>query len=190
MGAKAYRYLALYDPEPGVVVEVGADRGEGSTQWLYEWAKGHGLDFASADIDPDQKVEGPAGTKVRNVTGTQLLSRIRRNVSVAYLDGFDWIPDGEEEKNWIREQRSRYESFGVELNNDACQREHLEEAHLVSRKAAKRCVVVLDDTWHDGDWWTGKGGKAVPFLEIEGFEVVVQDEPGDESLGGVVMFRG
>lgn len=191
MGARAYRYLALHKPDPGLVIEVGADRGEGSTGWLFNYAQRHGLGFYTADIDPKIVLGADriAPGRVRNVTGTQLLERIRRPVSVAYLDGFDWIPQGEENEAWIGSQRDRYAELGFALDNTKCQKEHMREAGLIARRATESCAVICDDTWATGSGWSGKGGLAVPLLEEEGFSVLDHDKPAGESLGYVVLRR-
>jgi hypothetical protein len=188
MGARAYRYLCLYDPAPGCVVEVGSERGEGSTAWLAAYAKRHGLRFYSADIDSKVHRKAKRITKgARLCSGVEILKRVR-TVSIAYLDGFDWSPEGVEEE-WLADQRDRYEDLGYAMTNAKSQTEHLEEAKLVTRKAAARCVVICDDTFVGTVGWDGKGGQAVPHLLSHGFEVVQVEEPDTHSLGAVVLVR-
>lgn len=190
MGARAYRYLALYEPAPGCIVEVGSERGEGSTAWLVAYAHRHRLGFYTADVDPDVHRAAERLTKgARLCTGCELLRRVG-TVSVAYLDGFDWIPDKQHDEPWIQRQRQRYREVGYEMTNENCQREHLAEARLVARKAAGRCVVICDDTYRTGDGWSGKGGLAVPYLEDAGFRVVADEASAGESLGCAVLTRG
>lgn len=189
MGARAYRYLTLYDPDPGCLIEIGSERGEGSTAFLADYARKHRLRFYTADIDPDtHRAARQITSGARLVSGVELLHRLRTPVSVAYLDGFDWIPDRADTEPWIADQRRRYHHLGYELRNDNCQQTHLAEAQLVAERATERCVVVLDDTWLD-DHWTGKGGLAVPFLQSKGFEVVAHAGCEPSSLGYAVMRR-
>jgi hypothetical protein len=188
MGARAYRYLSLYDPAPGCLIEIGSERGEGSTAFLDAYAKQHGLRFYTADIDPDVYRGAQRITRgARLAAGTALLKRVGQ-VSVAYMDGFDWIPEGLETEGWITDQQRRYQALGRDMNNANCQAEHLAEARLLAERAADRCAVILDDTWCNGSW-SGKGALAVPFLESQGFRVVDTDEPEGTSLGYVVMRR-
>lgn len=191
MGAQAYRLLALYDPAPGVLVEIGSERGEGSTAYLASYAARHDLEFATADIDPEtsrQALEITLGAW--HGTGASLLRKLKAPISIAYMDGFDWIPDGQGCERWIEEQRERYAELGVDMNNDACQREHLKEARLIAKKAAERCVVICDDTFRESDGWSGKGGLAVPHFERQSFTVVDSVGPAETSLGYVVLQRG
>lgn len=190
MGARPYRYLSLYQPEPGCLIEIGSERGEGSTRFLDAYACRHKLRFYTADIDPDTHEAAKRITRgARQSTGVALLRRVRTPVSVAYLDGFDWTPAGAENEAWLIDQRARYAELGYEMTNENCQREHLAEAQLIADRAADSCVVICDDTWHDRRW-TGKGGLAVPYLISQGFTVV--DHAGrenDSSLGYAVLRR-
>lgn len=194
MGARAYTLFEDEDFQPspeGIVVEIGADRGEGSTAWLQRWAHAHGLPFRSADVDPAivNRLPAPVRRDARNVDGETMLRRLRRPVTAAYLDGFDFIPAGEGDERWIRRQRNRYARLGLTLDNQTCGRVHLEEAHLVVERAASSCRIILDDTWHDGKDWQGKGALAVPYLLISGFTLVEWGEPHESSLGYAVMQR-
>jgi len=190
MGARAYRHLSLYDPAPGCLIEIGSERGEGSTAWLHDYAQRHRLRFYTADIDLDTYTIARGITSgARNLTGTEVLRRLRTPVSVAYMDGFDWIPDGQANEQWIGDQRARYATLGHHLDNDRCQQTHLEEARLITGKANERCAVICDDTWLGPTGWTGKGGLAVPHFVSEGFTVVDHDGCKDHSLGYVVLKR-
>jgi hypothetical protein len=189
MGARAYRYLSLYEPDPGCIVEIGSERGEGSTAWLTRYANRHGLGFYTADIDPG------AHERAKKITanayllpGVTMLAALADPISIAYMDGFDWIPDHAQHEPWIQDQRALYRQLGRDLTNEACQAEHLAEATLISERAAKRCVVICDDTWFDGQW-TGKSGLAVPYLEEHGFAVVDCMGCAPDSLGYAVLKR-
>lgn len=189
MGARAYRYLSLYKPSPGCLIEVGSERGEGSTAWLADYSKRHGLRFYTADIDPEahgRAREITAGARL--TTGVELLKRVG-SVSVAYLDGYDWIPPWATVEEWVNLQRSRYRQLGIDHSNEACEAVHLEEAELVARKATDRCVVICDDTFRDDGRWRGKGALAVPYLQAEGFEIVDHQPSGQHSLGCVLLRR-
>jgi hypothetical protein len=190
MGARPYRYLNDYKPARGCLIEIGSERGEGSTAFLAEYAKKHHRPFFTTDIDPESHEAAKVITRgARLMSGSLFLQRFRGRISVAYMDGFDWIPEGLENEAWIHEQQARYASLGVEMTNEHCQAEHLREAVLIAKKAADRCCVILDDTWSEDGGWSGKGGLAVPHLESEGFAVVETEGPEKDSLGYAVMTR-
>jgi hypothetical protein len=54
-GAAAYRLLEEYadDLDSGNMIEIGSDRGEGSTRWLAEFAARGGRDFFTVDFSPE-----------------------------------------------------------------------------------------------------------------------------------------
>lgn len=189
MGARPYTWLDDYTPDPGCLIEIGSERGEGSTAFLADYAQQHGLRFLTADIDPaSHAAAAKITTGARLMSGRDLLKRLRSKVSVAYMDGFDWIPEGLEREDWIQEQRDRYRQLGYELENRNSRNEHLAEAQLIARRATERCVVICDDTWRNGDWH-GKGGLAVPYLLTQGFTVAEHDGPRKDSLGYAVLIR-
>lgn len=103
----------------GVWIELGVDRGEGSTQWFADKAKGRGVDFYGVDMDPDQiqrakkslasktasvNADGSMTVTVGDVPdhihlvvnkGELFLQEFKnsnpdKKVSLAYLDNFDW----------------------------------------------------------------------------------------------------
>ena len=188
MGARAYRLLAEYEPDPGAVVEVGSERGEGSTAWLAAWARSHRCRFYSADIDPDTHARARQLTDgARLCEGATLIRRLAL-VSVAYLDGFDWTPD--DPFFQIDGYVARYRELGYELTNANAQAAMLEEAQETADRATRRCAVICDDTWQTGPAaWDGKGGRAVPYLLDHGFRQVAQAGPGGDSLGFVMVRR-
>lgn len=190
MGARAYRLLTLYDPDPGCIVEIGSERGEGSTAWLARYADRYGLEFHTADIDPgayDRALKITANAYL--LPGVTMLKALAGPVSIAYMDGFDWIPAHAASEPWIQDQAALYRQLGRDLNNESCQAEHLAEAKLINTLAAPRCVVICDDTWFENDGWTGKSGLAIPYLEGEGFKVVDCMGCAPDSLGYAVLRR-
>ncbi len=54
-GAEAYRLLEeiAEDMDEGGMVEIGSDRGEGSTAWLYSFAKATNREFFSVDFSEE-----------------------------------------------------------------------------------------------------------------------------------------
>lgn len=192
MGAQAYRLLSLYEPDPGWLVEVGSERGEGSTAWLRDYAERTGLGFTTCDIDPAQHAEAE-----RIAPGHAICGRGRdviaqtKPISAAYLDGFDFIPPGREGDGFITEQRDRYDELGFTLSNGRCHAEHLAEAKALERRANRRCVVICDDTWQGPrGGWKGKGATAVPYLLRHGFCVIEVVQREKTSLGATVLRRG
>ena len=111
------QYLDKIDA--GVWIELGVDRGEGSTQWFADRARDRGVEFIGVDMDPDQIQQAHRNLSSKSATvnanGTIsvtvgdlpkhitlvtdrgeifLDSYAKQNpnkqVSLAYLDNFDW----------------------------------------------------------------------------------------------------
>ena len=59
-GAAAYKLLAEYadDLDAGNMIEIGSDRGEGSTRWLAEFAARNGRSFFTVDFSPEGYLNG------------------------------------------------------------------------------------------------------------------------------------
>jgi hypothetical protein len=59
-GAAAYRLLDDFadDLDPGNMIEIGSDRGEGSTRWLAEFAARQGKKFYTVDFSSEGYLNG------------------------------------------------------------------------------------------------------------------------------------
>lgn len=116
-----YRNVEQYldQIDTGAWVELGVDRGEGSTQWFAEAAKKRGTKFFGVDMDPDQIALASKNLRSKTATvnadgsmtvlvgelpdhvhlvadrGEIFLSNFAdqnpdQKISLAYLDNFDW----------------------------------------------------------------------------------------------------
>ncbi len=161
-------------------VEIGSERGEGSTLYLQKLATETKNEFITVDIDPIY-----LGPKINAVTmsGEQWVSTalplIKKKVSLAYLDGFDWINKPEAVRagtapadtyNLI----SEYSKKGLKLNNVESSLSCLRQVTGMLPHMADRCAIIFDDTWFDAksDTFMGKGGSSVYFLLANGFELI------------------
>lgn len=177
MGARAYRILEQHSnvAQDECVVEVGSERGEGSTIWLAEHCAGHRITFYTVDIDPAiykiaQKLVDKFETCSAHLgSGEDFLAVLDKKIRFAYLDGFDCIPEGLERADFIKYHRKRYRELGLRMTNRESARSHLAQARLVDENAASCCAVLIDDTFHRKGKWIGKGSLAMPYLEKRGF---------------------
>eukprot|EP00960_Hanusia_phi_P075012 768358-Hanusia_phi.AAC.6 len=155
-------YTALLDitgeiDRDGSFLEVGSDRGEGSTSFLASVSSQLGLDFFSVDFSQEgyENARKICSTCAHRDLGEEFLrqtflqvSRSGR-ISFAYLDNYDWIWAGEHPKSYTHayptmisnedlsqykfKMRKEYEDQGLSLNNQKSQEAHLEQAKLVDR---------------------------------------------------------
>lgn len=180
MGAAAYRILEQFnDFQTGeIVVEVGSERGEGSTEWLAGFCASHNIMFWTIDVDP--RIFEEAVTLLRpyhdciayNGRAEDFLTDGDAGpIRFAYLDGFDCIPVGFEKEPFVDFHRRRYRELGLSMTNRWSQASHLVQAALVDVRSASRCAILIDDTSKTQRGWHGKGALAMPYLESRGFEL-------------------
>src|SRR5579885_1135589 len=180
-------------------VEIGSERGEGSTAWLHTWCVQHGMEFWTCDFDP--AIADNARTLTPNVIcakGEEWLTKSppQKPVAFAYLDNFDWIFPKNVSKPW-RLQTGRYlEIDGTVMNNVNSQATHFAQANALLPLFAPHAFVLFDDTWrYDTGEYDGNGWTAVPFLLANGFSIIsekVTPEIGTRDIfdGWVLLRRG
>lgn len=165
MGARAYILIDSWKPlKDDVVIEIGSERGEGSTEYLKNYCNDNDLDFYSVDINPsiDGVIKADGATWLKSFQGT---------IGFAYLDNFDYIFDHIKDEDWVKEQIRDYKSLGIDMNNDNSENAHLEQAKLVHKNSRIGTEILFDDTWMQADKYYGKGAKALDFLKNNGYEV-------------------
>lgn len=165
MGARAYHKIEHVTFNAGeIAVEIGAERGEGSTAYLTEYCAERGIPFYSVDIAPQL----PQTIKM---DGAEWLRNNKETIKFAYLDNFDYIFDEIANEPWLLDQVKQYADMGIDMNNDNSKAAHLEQAQLVHRNSTAGTVILIDDTWLQGGY-NGKGGTAVPWLLDNGWELL------------------
>lgn len=165
MGARAYDLIRTCTFKASeVAVEIGAERGEGSSYYLKGYCDALNVPFFSVDIEPQ-----PAFAIQSD--GTAYLKQMRAPIKFAYLDNFDYIFPEIEGKSWVQDQISHYKTLGYEMNNENSITAHLDQAVEVARLSVPGTLVVLDDTWQENGGFYGKGAKAVPFLLNQGWKL-------------------
>lgn len=186
-------YEQIGSVEPNTVwVEIGSERGEGSTLALADQAQRWNTHLYSVDIDDYAKthLSHPSLTcfvDSGSHWATHTWPTIAKKISLLHLDNFDWIWDITDIPNWISEQIITYkQKFGVEMNNQNCQVEHFKQALALSPWLADNCVIAMDDTFVGNNGvWTGKCGPAAVYFTALGFRCVCRT-----LTGGSVLVRG
>lgn len=203
-----YRNVEKYfdQVDAGIWIEIGTDRGEGSTQWFSDQALQRQCQFHGVDMDPDQIKrsrqsllvgdELPDHITLWTGPGEQYLADLweRRQeacVSVVYLDNFDWdYWLGRQEEAFVAGVKQRYrDRLSVEMENLTSQATHLAQAMELIPLLTPRSVVICDDTWwHPQEGvFIGKCSAAIPFLMLHGFELV--DHQGYRQNSGAILLR-
>lgn len=197
MGAQRY---TLFDKikkiQPNTcIVEVGSQRGEGSTDYFIDLSEKLGCPFYTVDVDYDVYIWIAHKCHAFLMSGEEFVERVLPNMGlkagIVYMDGFDWIWKGMDDRDFIIAQKATYNKLGMELGNEASQESHLRisRALVDFNQVAKGGLILFDDTWCTGADYDGKGGKAVPHLLSNGYEVVEQSPVAEEDNKGYVLLR-
>ena len=180
----------------GDILEIGADRGDGSTFIFGSIAAHMGRQLYSVDIDQDiidrnharferMPFKLPIGFYAQ--AGEAFLAEHQElRFSVVLLDNFDWQWNPSNPEDFIQAQVDRYKSeFSIEMSNLNSQITHLKQALLLTDQLTEQAVVLCDDTYWDPihATYTGKCGAVIPYLMTLGFE------PRLERDHGVILVR-
>jgi hypothetical protein len=205
MGAyyvNAEQYLNKIDR--GAWLEIGVERGEGSTRWFSSFAKTLATKFYAVDAMASQcdavrsllleNGKLPDHIEVINDFGENFLLNFHtRNekISLAYLDNFDWdYWLGRQEESFVPIIKDQYrQQFNTEMNNINSQYTHLVQAMLIYNYMTDNSIIICDDTWyHPAEGiFIGKCSAAIPYLCTQGFEVIHYE--GYRQNSGVILGR-
>lgn len=172
-----------------VFVEIGSDRGEGSTQVLAQMAQDNGSRLITVDILPharDRLQRHLPDVEFVVESGSAWASVYQGPpIAFLYLDNFDYIWDIADTGHIpTRRQMQLYADMGLVMTNQHCQIEHMRQMLALYPHLAADAVVAFDDTYCMNDCWIGKCGPAVVFLLAQGFRVI------DQSLDcGVILTK-
>lgn len=175
-------------------VEIGSDRGSGSSYHMANLARVTGNDFITVDIDPVY-----LGSQVKTATMSgeawtgDVLPTLDKKVSIGLMDGFDWTfyptsvrsgGAGPDVYNLI----SEYAKKGLVLNNVNSAMAHTTQIVNMLPHLNDKCAILFCDTWFNYalDTFEGKGAGAVYMLMAEGF-VPISASPDTKYI---LMGRG
>lgn len=180
MGEKLYdisvKYASLLDQEKACIVEIGSERGEGSTDYLSQLARDKSTELYTVDIvenDIPEKVH----LKKFTMTGEDFLenqfSKLDRRIAILYLDNFDWIWDESNVPDWIRNQISFYQTKGLTMNNVNSTITHMRQMILAEPFLCDKALVICDDTFYlfGPGTYAGKCSAVVYYLLSKGWRI-------------------
>ncbi len=168
-----YKLLGKYaDGLSGTCLEIGTERGHGSSTWLEGFIRDNGIG-RFITIDPVPMWSGERCEVITGLAEDWLLECNLSDICFVYMDGADYHNGT---------QGPAVDEYSVAA--------HLEAAVEIEKRAAERCVIIFDDTNYKGWRCLGKGAFAVPYLIGRGFEVLhdYAHEP-DSLYAGVVLRR-
>ena len=177
-----------------IILEIGSDRYEGSTEYFANLAQQHGAEFHSVDIVADAQrrlrhLQVHWHTQSGSEWCQRVLPQLDVQVGCVYLDNFDYNWNVKQPaQDWLKKQQLFYaQTVGIEMTNQNSQVEHLQQILAIYPYLSDSAVVICDDTYTYNDCWIGKSGAVVIYLLANGFEVVTNiREPKDL---GVILKR-
>jgi len=167
------------------IIEIGSERGEGSTTFLKSFANQNSINFYTVDLDETvyEGAKSIVGENAFNMTGEKFLESVYPNlesssgkICFAYLDNFDYIFPEIESRNFVKEQIKLYKTYDVEMNNNNSKLAHLNQSKLIHKYKSDNCFILFDDTYinHKGEY-SGKGGTSIPWLLDNGWKILNED---------------
>jgi hypothetical protein len=189
---EALQFIKDFEIE-GDLLEIGSDRGDGSTYIFATLAKNLDRKLFSVDVDNDvidhnreefDKLPFSLPVEFFNQTGEDFLDENKDlKFSIVLLDNFDWDwnPQSADPDPSIVAQQVKYrEQFNLEMTNHQSQFTHLRQAMRLTDMLTAEAMIVCDDTYWAQEYgtYTGKCGAVIPYLEILGFSVVLNKDHG------------
>ena len=161
----------------GAWVELGVDRGEGSTRWFSDLARSRATKFYGVDMDSDQIARARINLSASQTMhidsdGSMMIEAgdlpghinlvidkgetflqhmpVGEKISLLYLDNFDWdYWLGGQEEPFVANVKQRYrDTINTEMTNSNSQLTHLLQAIYAERRMTANSVIICDDTWY------------------------------------------
>ena len=167
-----------------VIVEIGNDRGEGSTSYYSELASKYNTKLYAVDVirDPSYRFNHLLNVEwfieEGSVWTQEIFPTFNKSISCLYLDNFDYIWDINEISQWIQDQINDYKKRGIIMNNENCEVEHLAQMINLIHYMIPGGIVVCDDTFEHNGCWIGKSGAVVIYLLVNGYKIELKTDTG------------
>ena len=183
LNSQPYLAQLYYDQEHDMILEIGSDQNEGSTEFFNGLAVNWEIPFYTVDVIDEarhrfthcdhiiwQVSEGGA------VWTKTVLPTLSKQIKVLYLDNYDWSNPGPNADN-IKEN---YAQRNVEWSNLGSQVEHLAQMINCMPYMAAESLVICDDTplVEASGTYSGKCGAVVPYLIANGYQIVYAGNNG------------
>ena len=183
LNSQPYLAQLSYDQEHDMILEIGSDQNEGSTEFFNGLAVNWEIPFYTVDVIDEarhrfthcdhiiwQVSEGGA------VWTKTVLPTLSKQIKVLYLDNYDWSNPGPNADN-IKEN---YAQRNVEWSNLGSQVEHLAQMINCMPYMAAESLVICDDTplVEASGTYSGKCGAVVPYLIANGYQIVYTGNNG------------
>ena len=196
---QVFQLAKQYLPEVGpndVFVEIGSDRGDGSTRMFAGMALEnqtvvHTVDMNSYPQEWCEKQGVTQGVVWHQAIGSKwakdIFPTLNKKIVCLYLDNFDYNYNTVHIDPMILEQQKQYrEEYGIEMTNENCLVEHMRQMISLFPYMSEHSIVICDDTYDSNGCWIGKGGPIVTFLQAHGYHLVAVEVDPQRSYGVVL----
>jgi hypothetical protein len=161
-----------------VIIEVGSERGAGSTFKLSNLSNSWGCKFITIDAAEIRtndalkivKKVNPSFEAIHALGEKYIESYDQNNIGLCYLDAFDLVvEDYTLDGDFIK----TYTERSVDLTNEAAYKMHYDACVALKNKIIKGGFICFDDVWLDeNNIWQGKGKTAIPYILSNGFTLI------------------
>jgi hypothetical protein len=189
LNSQPYLEQLSYNQSTDIVLEIGSDQSEGSTEFFNGLSVNHEILFYTVDVvDVGQHKFQHLDTITWQISQSgsfwakTVLPTLNKKIKVLYLDNYDWCNPGA----FADEIKNRYANRDVDWSNMGSQVEHVSQMINCLPYMAEQSLVICDDTplvEHSGTY-TGKCGAVVPLLLSYNYKIVYSGN------NGVILARG
>jgi hypothetical protein len=189
LNSQPYLAQLSYNQDRDMILEIGSDQNEGSTEFFNALAGNWQVPFYTVDV---VDVGQHKFTHLENINwqisesgsfwAKTTLPTLGKQIKVLYLDNYDWCNLGP----FADETVTRYAERNVSWSNIGSQTEHIAQMINCLPHMAEQSMIICDDTPlvdHSGTY-TGKCGAVVPLLLANGYHIVYSEN------NGVILQRG
>jgi hypothetical protein len=188
LNSQPYLAQLSYNQSTDMILEIGSDQNEGSTEFFNGLSVNWEIPFYTVDviIEPQHRFTHLDHIIWQIETGSvwtkKVLPTLNKQIKVLYLDNYDWANPGPNADTI----RTSYAFRNVDWSNIGSQVEHLHQMVNCMPYMADQSLVICDDTplVAGSETYTGKCGAVVPYLLCNGYKIVYTGN------NGVILVRG
>ena len=189
LSSQPYLEQLSYNKDTDMILEIGSDQNEGSTEFFNGLAVNQEIPFYTVDVvDIGQYKFQHLDSIIWQISESgsywtkTVLPTLNKKIKVLYLDNYDWCNPG----LFADEIKSRYAERTVNWSNMGSQVEHVSQMINCLPYMSSQSLIICDDTplvEHSGTY-TGKCGAVVPLLLANNYRIVYSGN------NGVILARG
>jgi len=188
LNSQPYIEQLSYNQDRDMILEIGSDQNEGSTEFFNGLSVNWEIPFYTVDVivEPQHRFTHLDHIIWQVETGSvwtkTVLPTLGKQIKVLYLDNYDWANPGPNADTI----RTSYAFRNVDWSNLGSQIEHLHQMINCMPYMSQESLIICDDTplVEESGIYIGKCGAVVPYLLVHGYRIVYTGN------NGVILARG